>query len=332
MSFLQRPFWLIFIVILCTGCSAQSDSTSDLNRKIERQIRAKYSVPADINMQVGARRPSTFPGYDEIDVTFSQGTARKTDQFLLAQDGKSLLKVTRMDLQSDPYAEAMKRIDTAGRPVRGARDSKVAVVVYDDFQCPFCSRFHQTFFREVFKDYQDRVHVIYKDYPLFSIHPWAGHAANDANCLASLNNDAFWEFADEVHLNPQQITGAGPQKRGVPEQQAALDILAFDIGAKKGLDASKLQACVKAQSDRTVQQSVQEAEALGVNATPTIFINGRRMEGAVDPDELRAALNDALRDAGQPVPPPPPKQVNIVPMPQAIPAPKPAGPAPEAKK
>jgi glutaredoxin len=136
-------------------------------------------------------------------------------------------------------------------------------------------------------------------------------------------------------MNPQQVTGVGDKKHGLTEQTAALDMLTFDVGAKKGLDANRLQACVKAQSDKTVQESVKEAEAIGVTATPTIFINGRKLEGAVDADDFRASLNDALRDAGQPVPPPPPKPVvNIVPMPQAIPPVPTAAPVPNppAKK
>lgn len=258
----------------------------------------------------------------------SRGSRKTPNEFLISQDSKTLVRMTKLDLTSDPYEEVMKKLTTAGRPLRGARDSKVAVVVFDDYQCPFCSRMHQTLFREVFKDYQNRMHVIYKDYPLFEIHPWAGRAANDANCLAELNNDAFWDFADAVHLNPQQIVGTGEKKRGLPEQMAALDLLAFDLGKRHGLDSGWLQACIKAQSDKTMRDSVKEAEALDVYATPTLFINGRRLEGALDASELRATLNEALRDAGQPAPAAPPvPSVHITPAPQAIPPAMPEGAA-----
>ena len=301
-SLLKRPLWLM--ILFCLGCSAQPAKTplTDLNKRIERQVRAHYNIPESVAISVGERKPSEFPGYDQVQVIFTEGTHSTPNDFLLSQDGKTLIRMTKLDLEADPYAETMKKISVAGRPVRGARDSKVAVVVYDDFQCPFCSRMHQTMFREVFNDYKDRIHVIYKDYPLFSIHPWAGRAANDANCLADMNNDAFWDFADAVHMNPDQVTGPRDKRRGLPEQMAAVDMLAYQAGAKHNLEEGKLQACIKAQSDKTVQQSVQEADALGVSATPTLFINGRRLEGAVDAPELRSTLNAALRDAGQPVP------------------------------
>ncbi len=324
MILLRRFLWLA--LLFCAGCSAQpaQNPTADLDQRVERQIRARYNIPGEVVITLGARKPSEFPGYDRLDVIFVQGSNKNTNEFLISQDNRTLIKMTRLDLTADPYVERMKIITTAGRPVRGAREAKVTVVVFDDFQCPFCARMYRTLFHDVFKDYQDRVRVIYKDYPLFELHPWAGRAANDANCLAELNPDAFWEFADVVHLNPQQIAGTGEKKRGLPEQMAALDLLAFDVGKRHGLDAGRLQACIREQADKTVQASVKEADQLDVTATPTLFVNGRRLDGAVDPSELRATLNDALRDAGQPIPAvPPPPSVQITPAPQAIPSPKP---------
>ena len=302
-SLLKRPLWLM--ILFCVGCSAQPAQNSnpgDLGKRIERQVRAHYNIPESVAISLGERKPSEFPGYDQVQVIFTEEGHRTINDFLLSQDGKTLIRMTKLDLDSDPYAETMKKISVAGRPVRGARDSKVSVVVFDDFQCPFCSRMHQTLFREVFNDYKDRIHVIYKDYPLTSIHPWAARAANDANCLAEMNNDAFWDFADAVHFNPEQVSGPREKRRAMSEQMAAVDILAYQSGAKHGVNEQQLQACVQAQSDRAVQQSVHEADALGVSATPTVFINGRRVDGAVDASELRETLNAALRDAGQPVP------------------------------
>ena len=109
--------------------------------------------------------------------------------------------MTRFDLTTDPYAEIMKKIDVSGRPTRGNKDAKVTIVNYDDFECPFCSRMHATLFPGLFKEYGDRVLFIYKDYPIEEIHPWAMHAAVDANCLAAQNNDAYWEYADYLHGN-----------------------------------------------------------------------------------------------------------------------------------
>ena len=115
--------------------------------------------------------------------------------------------MTKLDLTTDPYAEIMKKIDVSGRPTRGNKDAKVTIVNYDDFECPFCSRMHATLFPGLFKEYGDRVLFIYKDYPLEEIHPWAVHAAVDANCLGAQNNDAYWDYADYLHGNQHAISG-----------------------------------------------------------------------------------------------------------------------------
>jgi protein-disulfide isomerase len=72
-------------------------------------------------------------------------------------------------------------------------------------------------------------------------------------------------------------------------------------GQKHSVNVVKLQSCIKAQNEDAVRASMKEADSLGVNATPTLFINGQKIDGAVPVGELRAALDSALRDVGQPV-------------------------------
>jgi len=176
------------------------------------------------------------------------------------------------------------------------------VVNFDDFQCPFCSRMHQTLFPELLKEYGDRVEFVYKDYPLNEIHPWATHAAVDANCLAAQNNDAYWDFADHIHANQREVSS----EKGRDAQFAALDRMTLEQGQKHNLDQSKLQACVKAQNESAVRASMHEAEGVGVTATPTLFVNGQEMDGALPITEMRAALDRALQQAGVAVPAHPP--------------------------
>ncbi len=294
-TLLRRSF--LVLVLVCLGCSAQS-APSDLIQKIERQVRATYSIPASVKITVGPLRPSDFPNYDALTIFMEGGEKKQTYEFLLSKDGKTLARMTKLDLTKDPYAETMKKIDLAGRPIRGSKDAKVVVVNYDDFQCPFCSRMHQTLFPEMLKEYGDRVQFVYKDYPLSEIHPWATHAAVDANCLAAQNNDAYWDFADHIHANQREI---GSEK-GRDGQFAALDRLTIEQGQKHNLDLAKLQSCVKAQNEDTIKASIHEGDGVGVTATPTLFINGQEMDGALPIEELRAALDRALEQAGVPVP------------------------------
>ena len=155
-----------------------------------------------------------------------------------------------------------------------------------------------TLFPEIFKEYGDRVTFYYKDYPLAEIHPWAIHAAVDAGCLATQNADAYWDFADYIHTNKQVVDN----ERTPTARLDAVDKMALLQGQRHNVDLPKLQACLKAQNEDAVRASMKEADSLGVDATPTLFINGQKIDGAVPIDQVRAALDAALRDAGQPVP------------------------------
>jgi hypothetical protein len=176
---------------------------TDTARKIERQVRFFYTIPSEVKVTVGPLKASDFPNYDALTITFEGGTKKEYD-FLLSKDGNTLIRMTKMDLSKDPYAELMKKIDVSGRPSRGNKDAKVVIVNFDDFQCPFCSRMHETLFPQLLKEYGDRIQIIYKDYPLSEIHPWAIHAAVNANCLAAQNGDAYWDFADYMHANQRE--------------------------------------------------------------------------------------------------------------------------------
>jgi protein-disulfide isomerase len=289
---------LLILLLVCLGCVAQS-APPDLARKIEHQVRAFYTIPAEVKVTVGAITPSTeIAGYDAVVVNIDGGEGKQKDyKFLLSKDRGTLLRLTRFDLNKDPFTELMSKIDITGRPSRGTKSAKVLVVNFDDFECPFCSRMHQTLFPEIFKEYGDRVNFVYKDYPL-EIHPWAIHAAVNANCLAAQNADAYWEFADFIHANKSAVDA----EKTPAARLDVLDKMAMVEGQKHNVDAVKLQSCVKAQNEDAVKASIKEADGLGVDATPTLFINGQKIDGAVPVSAVRAALDTALKDAGQPVP------------------------------
>jgi len=289
---------LFILLLVCLGCVAQS-APPDLARKIDHQVRAFYTLPAEVKVTVGAIVPGgDIAGYDTVAVALDGDGKHKEFTFLLSKDRNTLLRVTKFDLTKDAYAELMSKIDVAGRPMRGAKSAKVVVVNFDDFECPFCSRMHATLFPDILKEYGDRVTFIYKDDPLTEIHPWALHAAIDANCLAAQNADAYWDFADYIHANKKDVDS----EKTPGARFEAVDKITAEQGLKHNLDATKLQACIKAQNEDAVRASMKEADALGVNGTPALFINGQKIDGAVPPAEVRAALDAALRDAGQPVP------------------------------
>ncbi len=307
-----KGFWfflmkrLVFVFLLaCVGCSAQSNTASksatassgtlppELQQRIEHQVRAQYDLPPDVVISVGSAQPSDVAGFKSVTLTLNgHGKEQKLD-FLLSNDDKTLARMTKMDLTHDVYADRAEKMDLQGRPVRGNPDAKVTIVNYDDYECPFCSRLHATLTQEILPQYGDKIKIVYKDYPL-PMHPWARHAANDANCLAKESPAGFWEFADYVHSNQRQING----DRDVNKSMAELDRITLDLGKKNGANVDSLQACIKKQPDASLKASMDEAETMGVQATPTMFINGQKLEGAVDAEDVKTVLNEQLKAAG----------------------------------
>lgn len=330
-SMLKRAVMLV--ALLCLGCAAQTNNTAEVNKRIERQVRNSAELSPAAEIKIGERKASDFGGWDEVTVAVNDGGEQKSFTFLLSKDGKSLVHYTKYDLSTDPNQKVMSRIDTTGRPTRGSKDAKVVAVVYDDFQCPYCARMYDTLFNNVMKRYGDRVKVIYKDFPLYQIHPWAVRAAINANCLLDQSSDAFWQFSDQVHATQHEISqqeatpdpkekdakdakdtkGAAKDAKDakgeapkVKVRNVGLDKLATDIATKDKLDLGKLRACQETHSTAAVRASLTEGQQLGVSATPTLFINGEKLEGAASGEEVQAVLDRALRDAGVAVPTMPP--------------------------
>ncbi|MBV8207061.1 MAG: thioredoxin domain-containing protein [Acidobacteria bacterium] len=276
-------------LLLCIGCSAQSSSNDEATQRLKRMIRADYALKPGVEITLGERQRSDFKGYYKLPVFFSLGTKSQRVELLVSKDGRRLFRV-------QPIDDVEEKISLAGRPVRGSKDAKVTIVVFDDFECPYCAENHARLFGEVLREYGDRVRIYYKDYPLFEIHPWAGRAAIDANCLAAQDSEAYWEFADYVHPHAREISGQG---RPQPQQFALLDNLAVSLGERRKVNMGQLRSCIAAQNDGALRASIKEGDAVGVSATPTIFINGEKNEGVLTSQDFRAMLDRELRDAGQ---------------------------------
>lgn len=299
-------------LLLCTFSLAQNNSGApsplppvppDVAEHVQGQIRAFFNIPPDVDIVVGQPSGSEFANYEIVPVTMTRDGKSQKAEFLLSKDGKTLIRFTKIDLTKDIYAETMDKITVTGRPVRGNPDAKVTVVNFDDFECPFCARMHATLMSEILPEYKDKIKIVYKDFPLVQIHPWAQRAAIDANCLAAQSGPAYWQLADYLHANQREISG---NQQNVQDAMNRVDQVTMDFGKKNGADASKLQACIKAQSDIAVKASMAEGDKLNISATPTLFINGAKVEGAMDASDLRLALNRQLKAAGVEPPPPPP--------------------------
>ena len=155
----------------------------------------------------------------------------------------------------------------------GPANAPVTLVEFSDFQCPFCQRISPTL-KRIRETYGDKVRIVWKDFPLTSIHPEAFKAAEAGHCAREQGK--FWEYHDRLFANQQAL------------QPDALKAHAVALG----LDAAAFNACLDSakHSDR-VQEQIGVGARLGINSTPAAFINGRQVTGA-QPYEVFAAIID----------------------------------------
>jgi protein-disulfide isomerase len=311
-----------------TGAEAGGKLSPELARRIEVMIRARSEVPPQYVISIGDRKKSEISGYDQVTVTFSaDGNTSKPLTFLISTDGKTLAQFNKFDISADPK----DKVSGAGRPARGGpENAPVLVVGFDDLECPYCAKMHAAMFPAILERYKNQVHVVYLDFPLTEIHPWAMRAAVDANCLAAASPTGYWNFVDNVHAHAADFGGSD---HSVAKANGELDKLTEDEGARQKVNAADLEACVKKQDDTKIKAAVKLGESLGVGGTPALFINGLKVDGVTSMEDIYRIIDGALTAAGQTPPPPfkaPPAQPAVSPSPAAPPSPA-ATPTPAAK-
>ena len=315
---LIRPF-LFALAMAAIGCHAQTPApdaqklSPEMTRRVEVLIRARTNVPPNYDIHISPKAKSEVPGYDEIVVTFTtEGQASKPIRFLLSQDGKTLAQFTKYDISQDPK----ELVSGANRPARGGpANAPVLIVGFDDLECPYCARMHAQLFPALLERYKDQVRIVYRDFPLDQ-HPWAMRAAINANCLGAQSTTGYWNLVDYIHSHASTLGG---DEKSLAKANDTLDTLTRDEAKRQNVDITALNACIAKQDDSAVKASVKEAEALGVDSTPALFINGAKLEGAVPLEYVYKMIDNALTASGQTPPPPP--------VPSPTPAPATAPPA-----
>ena len=291
------------LLAVTLGCHAQAPGDRlppEEARRVEIMLRTRTKMPPDYVVTLGTISASEIPGFDKVPVTFSNSEhpAGAPIFFYVSKDGKTLAQFTTFDVSGDPKTF----VPTGGRPARGGPEgAPVDVVAFDDLECPFCAQLHAAIFPLILERYGDKVHIIYRDYPLTSIHPWAMRAAIDVNCVAAQSTRGYWNAVDYIHAHASDFGG---KEHSLEKANQELDAVALDEAKKDGLKTAELEACLKKQDDTAIKASVKVGDALGIEATPIFYVNGEKFEGAYPVENLFRMIDGALIAAGQ-IPPPP---------------------------
>lgn len=285
-----------------TKTAASADGLSPkVARSIELTLRDRLQIPPEYVIHFGARTPSATPGFDTLPVLFEYPGHPEHSQkldFLISQDNRTLERISHWDIPADPAS----LVPAGSRPVRGNPSAKVALVNFDDLECPYCAKLHAELFPDTLDHYKGLIKIVYRDMPIEELHPWAMRAAVNANCLADQSGTSYWSYVDYLHTHGEDITGPD---RDVKKADARLDKAALDQGEKDKLDTAKLQACVAKQDEAPVRLEMKLSDHLNITATPTMYINGEMVAGALPKDVLWPIIDKALVAEGVTPPPDP---------------------------
>lgn len=240
---------------------------SAIEKTVEQYLRNLYALGADTTVKVSAPKEIGAEGIEEVDIQVTIGENHQNGKVYVTKDGKFMLRGELDDLSKDPSAEARAQLQTKDSPSLGPANAPITLVEFSDFECPVCRSLHDIL-RQMLPNYP-QVRVVFKDFPLDSIHPWARTAALAGRCAYQQDPKAFWKMYDLIYDSQDLISAENAYGEMT------------DFAGQAGLNADALKSCMASpEAGAAIDASRANGVALEVGSTPTTFINGRRLVGA----------------------------------------------------
>lgn len=246
---------------------AQVPNTAESQKKIEAFIRNYFALGTDYKITVSPPKELGNSGLLEVSIDVKSESGGDTVKMYLTKDGRYLLRGEINDLTVDPLAANISKMKLEGAPVLGDPKAPITIVEYSDFECPVCRGLHDTI-RGLLPKYP-QVKVIFKDYPIEQIHPWARTAALAGRCAYQQDPKAFWKIYDLIYDNQDVISASDAYDKMI------------DYAGRAGLNIDTFKSCLaSSQAAAEVDASIANGNLLEVRSTPTVFVNGRKLVGA----------------------------------------------------
>jgi len=262
------------------GASVQPPSAFD-KATLEAYVRHMYVMDSRIGVQVLDPKDDEMPGFKEVTVRASMGLQSQDIVFHISRDGRKIVQGTVFDIGRNPFQAELDKLKTDGAPGMGTSGAPVAIVEFSDFECPYCKEEAKLLHDNLLSTYPTQVKLYFKEYPLEGLHPWAKRAAMAARCVARQSADAFWAYHDWIFAHQDQITPDNLRDQVMDWAKGQTQI-----------DGMKLGQCMENKStEAEVDKTVEQGHDLAVNSTPTLFVNGRRIEKAIDWASLKSIID-----------------------------------------
>ncbi len=185
---------------------AQSPSSAELKHKVDVYLRNMFAFGPDVKLVVGDFKETGIPGLLETDIALTIGENKENAKMWVSKDGKFLLRGELNDMSKDALAENRSKLDLKNAPATGNPNGSITVVEFADFECPVCRNLHEAI-RGLLPKYP-QVRLVFKDFPIEQIHPWARTAALAGRCAYEQDPKAFWKLYDNLYDNQDLISAA----------------------------------------------------------------------------------------------------------------------------
>jgi protein-disulfide isomerase len=235
---------------------------------LEAYVRHLNVWGPQIKVVIDNPKPSSLPGFEEVTVHASAGNASADETLYVSKDGQKILRGNVFEVAQNPFKPQLDKLHTDLQPSFGTPGAPVVIVLFSDFECPYCKEEAKALRSNLLATYPKEVRLYFEDLPLTQIHPWALPAALAGRCIFKQNPGAFWDYHDWIYEAQTDVTADNLKSK----------ILEFVKG--KEIDPLQLERCMDSKATQPeIDKSVAEAKVLGVAATPTVFVNGRQLVG-----------------------------------------------------
>lgn len=221
----------------------------------------------------------------------------KAQMRILMTIGVVILAVAALAVIQSLRASAPKTLDLTGQPTLGSEDAKVTVIVFEDFKCPVCKYFDQTIVPEIEEKYVNTGKVKYgfRNFMVIAPNGDSKTAAMAGECVYNQNKDLFFPFSHMMYR------AQGEESTVWATKERILEVANYVSGPNgEKINNDELGKCI---DDKRYEKEVMNDQSVGnnagVNGTPTVFVNGVKVEGATSPGVLVKAIDEALAKAGQ---------------------------------
>jgi protein-disulfide isomerase len=241
-----------------------------LETRVKQYLRNLYAWGPTFDVKVGPSKPSPIAELLEVPVTVSMGGQSDTAVVYVSKTGTFLLRGELTDMSVDPFADIRSKLHAGTSPSIGPDDAKITLVEFADFECPSCRQLDLVL-REILPRHPE-IRLVFKHYPLTDIHPWAMTAAIASQCAFQQNPSAFWKIHDAIFDAQDVISPSNVWDK------------MLDLATQQGLNVEDYRACIiNPETTSQVKETMDEGHALTITATPTTFVNNRRVVGPDKP-------------------------------------------------